>query len=381
MRSIVWLFIDSLSSLYINADTMPFLNSQLEQSLYFTQHIVTTPYTMGAWYSQITGRYVQHNGYTSFSLAQNNDAFFRAGHQAQSNIIQEFKKAGYYTVIDSCYADFLDWLRGWSESHKIYDTALDKRKLERPKEPFLWVYHHPGIHHTTTGPNRDKLLRRDVFYKILREQDVKIKDFMECYTGNEDIIVFTSDHGITWVPTVEEHHGASLYEGCIRTLFAIRGLEVRRIDMMTRSIDVGPTLLDLIGKGMNDTDSVDVIGKGLHDTDGISLIPHLDNMPRLEAVLETGPCWQTPDFHSRFGIRDNYCKYCFTWGRESLHKVDEIFSDPEFIADDAVEIKDSELTRYYRGKLIDYLYRYDLEMQEQKLREVARSAECDLAVH
>lgn len=291
MRSIVWLFIDSLSSLYINADTMPFLNRQLEQSLYFTQHVVTTPYTMGAWYSQITGRYAQHNGYTGFALARNNDAFFKAGHQKQSNIIKVFKDAGYHTVIDSCHADFLDWLRGWNECHKILE-------LKRPPEPFLWVYHHPGIHRATTVPDRSRVLRREEFFKILREHDAKIQDFMEHYTKDEDIVVFTSDHGITWVPTVEQHHGASLYEGCIRTLFAIRGLGAKKVPEMTRSIDVGPTLLDFINMELD-------------DTDGINLIPCLDNMPELEVVLETGPSWQTPNFHSRFGVRDNRYKYCF----------------------------------------------------------------------
>lgn len=363
MRNIVWIFIDSLSSLYVNEDTMPFLNSQLEQSLYFTQHVVTTPYTMGAWYSQITGRYAQHNGYTGFALVRNNDAFFRAGHNEQSNVIQEFKKAGYYTVIDSCYADFLDWLRGWNESHKM-------RKLSRPLEPFLWVYHHPGIHHATIVPDRDRVLRREEFFRILGEHDAKIQDFMKHYVRDEDIVMFTSDHGITWIPKVEEHHGASLFEGCIRTLFAIRGLGIKKVPEMTRSIDVGPTLLSLLETQLD-------------DVDGINLIPLVDNMPDLETVIETGPSWQTPHFHSRFGIRDNRCKYCFNWNHESLHRVDEIIpiKDYKYIADDAVQIDDPNLMQHYRSKLIDYMHKYNLGMQEQKLQEVTRSAQCDLVVH
>lgn len=367
-QNVVWLLIDSLSSLHVEPSTMPFLSGLLDQCLHFTDHVTTTPYTSAAWYTMITGRYAQRCGYDAFSLGRCNDRFFQAGHHQQDNIIARAKAAGYHTVLHSPYAHSLDWLPGWSESVSLTPDALRRRSegLRPVASPLLWVLHYAGLHHDTVGAKRDVALTQEYYPLVLRKHDKAIQRLVENCVQPSDILVIASDHGVTWVPTVDEHHGGSLYESSIRTLFALRIGTRGPVRGMTRSIDVAPTLASLLDL------------PALPDIDGESLWPQIGRLWHLEAILETGPSWQTPDYHSRFGIRGDRFKYIFNWTSETLHDLRFIASpDSKHIAREARQIEDQEVLEQYREKLLTYMHKYNLRKQIAQLGRVAkRGAKC-----
>ena len=351
-KNIIWLSIDSLSDIFVTKKTMPFLDSLMASR--FRNHVACTPYTSASWYNQITGQYAQDMGYTSFDLSRCNDRFFKGKHHHKLNVIQKFKEAGYYTVLDSIYADWMDWLPGWSESNKIAAHVFP----HRPKhEPFLWVYHYPGIHHATTGPNRPQNLYRENYLALLPYHDAILNTWLKVERKHGDIIVVTSDHGITWIPNVDEHHGATLYESSIRTLFGLSGFGPGHDNYysQTRNIDVGPTLLSLIGEDIP-CEGINLFGG---DIGGAGL-----------AILETGSSWETPGFHSRFGVRTPEFKYVFDWTSEAVYALRDKSEDARYIQQDCVQIDRPDLVSLYREVLIDYLKKHSMEKQLTQLKEV-----------
>ncbi|GAI47039.1 unnamed protein product, partial [marine sediment metagenome] len=154
--------------------------------------------------------------------------------------------------------------------------------------------------------------------KILPFVDAHIKAFVEKFTKPGDVIIYTSDHGLSWDKKHDRHHGASLSESGLRMLFAIKGLGVTGTipKKMVRNIDVGPTIAGLIGDKIPDADGVDLLKK---------LTPKSlwKGIPDLGVVLETGGRERSPKRHDIFGYRDSQFKYVFDWDLgESLYKVD-----------------------------------------------------------
>jgi len=354
MRNIIWLSIDSLSDIHVTPETMPTLCDLLE--LRFCNHVACTPYTSASWYNQITGKYAQDIGYDRFSLAGCNDIFFHKGYHLQSNVIQLFKEAGYQTVLDSFYADWMDWLPGFAQSNKIKSSVFP----QRPKcSPFLWVFHYVGLHHDTTDKNRVNL-KRELYPAVLKKHDKIIGRWVDAVYQSGDILVITSDHGVTWVPGLDEHHGATLYESSIRTLFGIKGIDWQwNVTALSRNIDVAPTLLALALEQKMDCEGVDLIK--IYNNEAIELD---------YAILETGSAWETPDFHSRFGVRWVYHKYVFDWTSEQVLALTKPILHPEYIAQDGTPNRSNSYLRAGREILGSYLASHGLERQYDKLQDV-----------
>jgi len=387
LRNIVWLFIDSLSELLVNEEDSPFLWSELNKSLWFRHCITTTPYTGASYYSQITGRYAQHHGYNSYHIPAKSDR--ERVHSGQSDIISEFRKAGYHTVLvgpDRLIAreksglpptgpHMKNLLGGYVEIRytEPFQSPEEFENATRPStEPFLWFFHFPNFLHGLLGFHH-----RDRVRKILQQTDKRIQTFIENNVKSDDILIYTSDHGFgsrrrELGSPAERHHGVTLMECCIRTIFAIKNIGTQaKFDKMVRGIDVGPTLLSLIGRELD-------------DTDGINLMPYVKQgqLPDLEAVLETGPHETSRYAHNKFGIRDNKYKYVFncrtsktTQPWERLHSVIELEQKGKSIDDDGIILDKPKLLRKYREKVLAYLEQYSLGMQKKQLMQLKENSQ------
>jgi len=369
MRSIIWIFIDSLSQLLINKDDSPFLWEELSNSLWFTQCVTTTPYTRAAFYSQITGRYAQHNGCNAYYIPK--DRFEKKPYCDQSDVVNVFRRKGYHTVLHSPFAGGLNLLTGFTEAHTMPSQTPTKDEFEnigRPLlEPFFWCYHYTGFLRGLKGSHARKRIQ-----ETLRGDDRRIENFVKNHVKPQDIVVYSSDHGFGTKESqkgapAEKHHGVTLMECCIRTMFAIKGTELSdRISQMVRSVDVGPTILGLIGEELD-------------DTDGINLVPYVEGrkIPNLEAIIETGPGETSRYHHSRFGVRDNDYKYVFA--ADAAHLSEHLYSSTimepvtDVVDDDGIIVENPELLEWYREKVLAYLEQYNLGMQREQLLELKRN--------
>lgn len=381
MRNIVWLFIDSFSNLWITEDTMPYLNTLLKNTLYFDQCVTVCPYTAGSWYSQVTGRYPQNNGHTgyhlSWSYARNKEAFLAGGHGQQSNLISTLQSMGYHTKFDSPTVGNKDWTDGWDEANWVKHPwpfgpgDPSKGLLERPtQEPFLWAFHYLGVHHITTT-EMPKYMGLDLYlHDVLPAIDREIQAFVETYVQPDDILVLTSDHGTSWDGKRERHHGASMLESGIRTLFAIRGAGVTgRIPQMVRTIDVGRTVGGLVDAQSKDTDGIDLLAQYRVDE---AYPPR--NKP-LRAIIETGASDSCPHWHNIFAVRDDTHKYIFDFydGEELLETEPGMLSGGDWIcADFHRESNDGAAILTYREILQSYFREHGMKMQLRRLRQFVK---------
>ena len=79
----------------------------------------------------------------------------------------------------------------------------------------------------------------------------KILDILrELEFDNDTVVVFTSDHGEEFNDHGGRWHGKTLYQEVLRIPFAIRapGLQHGRVSQAAESVDIFPTLLDLLGE-------------------------------------------------------------------------------------------------------------------------------------
>jgi len=171
--------------------------------------------------------------------------------------------------------------------NKMYDPAqmpmperLETRAAEAAVHPFLGAaLNRPGIEDIVKGfdgrldPDNDAHVQalRATYFGLASEVDThlgRVISFLKD-TGQYDntIIVFTADHG----ETLGNHHmwgKQNIYDVSFRVPLIIRDPRARgqfgtSVDAFTESVDVTPTLLDLIGQG------------GVASMDGASLRPYL----------------------------------------------------------------------------------------------------------
>ena len=133
---------------------------------------------------------------------------------------------------------------------------LDEQAAEPDERWMLWLHyfdpHYPYVPHDETGGPaavEQELYRREIAYtdgyigQVLAA--LEAKGF-----GDDTAILFLSDHGEAW----EEHpgvrrHAKSLHKEELRVPLILRvpGLRARRVSQVVRTVDVLPTLLEVLG--------------------------------------------------------------------------------------------------------------------------------------
>jgi arylsulfatase A-like enzyme len=106
---------------------------------------------------------------------------------------------------------------------------------------------------------------------------------------DDTIVVFVADHGEEFFEHGNSEHGSSLFNELVRVPLLVRvpGQEPRRIAQVVRTVDVMPTLLDLVGM---DAD-FEIEGKSLRrliQGEHLSLPPALLEIQQTEATMMKG---------------------------------------------------------------------------------------------
>ncbi len=148
------------------------------------------------------------------------------------------------------------------------DKAIKWLEAERPKEKpfFLWLHFFDP--HADYEPPADVAAKfpGDPYSGEVHYADRELGRVLAALKQGGDfertLIVFTSDHGDGLGEHGENTHGIFIYEATTRVPLLLRGPGVppgRQVDALVRSVDIAPTVLDLVGGG------------GLPEADGASL--------------------------------------------------------------------------------------------------------------
>jgi len=268
--------VDTLRACHLGAygfkkPTSPNIDALLAQSVQFDEAMSTAPWTLPSFATMMTSQYTSTHG--AWRFTDTLDASF-------PTLAEQYLAAGYHTaaVVGHIFLGtkfglaqgFTEYeeslvLETLGESHKaitshhITDKSiafLDRHKAERPGKPWLlWTHYfdphnkylaHEGITEIF-GPRR-----KDHYHGEIAYTDRHIGRLLAHLkrTGMDDntVIVFVSDHGEEFMDHGAIHHGKTLFREVIRVPMAIRvpGSEPRRVKQLVGTIDLMPTLLELM---------------------------------------------------------------------------------------------------------------------------------------
>lgn len=197
-------------------------------------------------------------------IEKNGDApYFVFVHGYDTHPFHDLKADGAYTFITSTEAAGVPGLRARHEKMRL--ELVDGKKLTYTKEDVaLW-----------TDVYDEKILRADRllgnFLKALKAQG-----------GEEPVIILLADHGEELFDHGGVDHGMTLYDEMIHVplIISVPGGEAGRVASQVRTLDIFPTVIDLLGlKAGNRLASL---------LRGVSLVPQMSGAaPKLDAFSET----------------------------------------------------------------------------------------------
>ena len=140
-------------------------------------------------------------------------------------------------------------------ANEVADEALNWLAQVGSSPFFAWVHFYDAhAPYQAPEPYRSQYPSRpyDAEIAFMDAQAGRILDFLRQRGRLEQtIVVIIGDHGEGLGEHGESAHGVFVYESVIRVPFIIRapfeGLRARIVDDVTRSVDMMPTLLNLIG--------------------------------------------------------------------------------------------------------------------------------------
>ncbi len=281
-------------------DVTPMLDALVARGTWFKADITAQPLTLPSHTSIMTGLYPYHHG------VRNNGTYIVPPDAV--TLAERLKDAGYQThgivsafVLDSQFGldqgfdSYDDDLSGGPEQKMfMFKEVRADRTAARAvqwltdvwnhQDPFfMWVHFFDP--HADYEPPADIAARfpGDPYTGEIafadRELGRVIKELDDRGQLDNTIIVFTSDHGEGLGEHGEDTHGLFVYDSTTHVPLVFKGPGVPaggRVDDVVRSVDIVPTVLDLLGLAIPD---------GL---DGQSLVPvwHGDTSPRV-AYTET----------------------------------------------------------------------------------------------
>ncbi len=280
----------------------PFLYSIARNNYFFSNMITATPYTIASMHAIFSGIYPSRNGVNSYFN------MFKFKKDCCKTLTQYLHDEGYYTFGD-IYNDSIvphqgfDKLNVYNENEEDIDANGIKFIKEMSKKGKKFFLHlQPSHIHRYTINNIGK--KYDDFSKeyfknyeqnkrnynsSLKESDNYVKKIFyyidKLKLSKNTIIVIMSDHGTSNGERFgEKMYGCYLYNYTINT-FCIICLpdkkEFKKINYLVRSVDILPTILDLLDIKI-DKSCMKLNGKSL-----LSFIEGLENEGRI-TFSETG---------------------------------------------------------------------------------------------
>ena len=272
----------------------PTIDAFAASGVRFDQAISAAPWTCPSTTSMITGLYPHHHGHLHWDVPVDPGlpTLFTAaaahGLTTASFVFDEnylFKGfpdanvAGTSETLDGVVAwlrarrdePFVLWFHSW-ETHMPYDILHTERKeWLAAKEDII-----QGIQ--SDSASALEALRQGYADSVQRSSEVMFAGFLEeldrLGLRDDTAIVFVSDHGESWGERFEDKtdvkgtyhmHGATLYDEIVEVpmILAAPSLDAAVVASQVRTVDLLPTLLDLVG-------APDV------ECDGASLLPLVD---------------------------------------------------------------------------------------------------------
>jgi choline-sulfatase len=257
---------DHTSAYGYGRPTTPALVRLAGRGTRFDWAITPSPTTRRAIPALLTGRY------TSTLRFEESDKIWppRLARKKYELIGESFARAGYHTAAILCCATMFDKTAGVVEGIQRVDasaarikkhsaehmTAKVEELLAAAEAPFfLWVHYidpHNPYHQPEDAPDFGdrEIDRYDAEIRHVDDRLGRVLDTLD-RTGlaSRTVVAVTADHGEEFLEHGNRYHGRSLYSELTRVplVIAAPGGTARTAAEPVSVIDVGPTLLDLVG--------------------------------------------------------------------------------------------------------------------------------------
>ena len=343
----------------------PTLKALSEESFYFSQMDTVVPYTFASLHAIVSGLYPSSNGVDAYYN------MFKFKKNKITTLAQLLKKLGYHTCCDinsksvmpeqgyDEYVVYDERTIDFSNRHSNLIKKLSKKKF------FLF------LQNTETHNNlvrniieKDKQKSSDDYFNSVEKNNLLYNSHLpttDSYVSriletldklkisNNTILIIFSDHGTSIGEKVgEKFYGVYVYDYTLNVFSVIHipGQSPKKIDLRCRTIDLFPTITEIVG-----------VTKDQFDTkQGESLFSLLDNpdAKHREVFAETGGLygpWPSPKKHNVFCIKTNQKKLIYndtpqTWEFYNLE------NDPN--ESNNLYKENSEEIKFYKERLIHY---------------------------
>lgn len=313
--NVIFITLDGLRRDRLNL--MPNLSSISAKGLFFSNTITVSPSTFTSMPAIFSGLCPSKNGINSYYN------MFKFKKDKCKTLSQYFKDADYYTfadVLNDCVLPNL----GFDEM-KIHEMGenlilLHKRIIEETskKGKFFLYLHYTSIHdsYKKNITNKYKVFDKEYFdlkqrnkeayNSYVKQTDEYVKEIISYLKSlnllDKTLVVFHSDHGTSNGERVgEKLYGGFLYDYSLKVFstFLLPGNEGKKIDFQCRTIDIMPTILDIMEIEED---------RNFEKIQGSSLLPFVKDEEREDRIVfsETGGLrgpWPSPRRHNVFCIR------------------------------------------------------------------------------
>jgi len=320
-----------------NCKTLDILKNE---SHYFSNMITAAPYTFASLHSIFSGMYPSKNGMNAYYN------IFKFKKDEIITIPELLKKSGYYTSCDIISKAVIP-NQGFDEITIFEEETVDFQKRHKKiigniskKGKFFLFLHFTETHKHLVREIVKKYNQEDnddEFFNSVEENIQRYDSYLpscddyvstilnslkENKIENKTILIFFSDHGTSLGEKKgEKFYGIFTYDYTIKVfcILKIPGSKSQKINEQTRTIDIFPTIIDIIN---NSSDSK------IKNIQGKSLLNLSKEEIEREAFVETGGLygpWPSSKKHNIFCIRANNKKIIYnhtpkTWEFYDLEK-------------------------------------------------------------
>ena len=344
-----------------------------EESYFFENMNTVAPYTFASLHSVFSGMYPSKHGVNGYYN------IFKFKKDKIKTITEFLQDVGFFTSCD-VISDSVIPRQGFNEFN-IFDEEtvnfLERhskiiKDLSKKKKFFLFLHYtetHRDLVREVVRKQKEET-NDEEYYNSLKENSDRydsylpscdeyissiIKTLKECKIKEKTILIFFSDHGTSiGEKKGEKFYGTFVYDYTLNVFCLINmpGITPRNTNKQCRTIDIFPTILEMI---QNSEKNEDIQGDSLFE-----LINNPNNNER-ELFVETGGLygpWPSPKKPNVFCVKIMNKKLIYndtpqTWEFYDLEK------DP-FEKNDIYESAEKEVI-YLKNKLIEYLKENNIE--------------------
>lgn len=368
-HNIILITLDGLRSDKI--DHCSTLKSLKNESVYFSNMITVSPYTLTSLHAIFSGMYPSRNGVNAYYN------MFKFRSEDLVTLPELLQKAGYYTSCD-IISDAIIPKKGFSERNIFDENTVDfiKRHTElirkiADKKFFLFLHYTEPHKHLVSEVIQKYKNTNDEYFDAVEENNKRYDSFMpaiDAYVNailkvlhntkifEKTIIIFHADHGTSMGEKKgEKFYGVYVYDYTIKVfaIMKIPKIASQSIHCQCRTIDLYPTIAELGGIKLTQLDK---------KIQGQTLLPFITKKEKddREVFVETGGLygpWPSPTKHNVFCVRINNKKLIYndvpqTW--EFYNLIDDPHELKNIYDENLPEVKQMKirLMHYFRENKI-----------------------------